>query len=72
LLWGVTGSGKTEIYLQLIAQALKKKESVLVLVPEIALTPLLWERFEKRFPGEIALFHSAQKEKEIRNFIRRI
>jgi primosomal protein N' (replication factor Y) len=66
LLWGITGSGKTEVYLQLIERALSEGKSALVLVPEIALTPLLRDRFEKRFPGELAIFHSAQKDKEIR------
>jgi len=58
LLCGVTGSGKTEVYLQAIAYLLTKGKSALVLVPEIALTPQLIQRFQERFPGLIAVLHS--------------
>lgn len=58
LLHGVTGSGKTEIYLELIEEALKKNKSALVLVPEISLTPQLLLRFSKRFGKGIAVLHS--------------
>jgi len=51
LLFGVTGSGKTEIYLRLIAAALAQRKQALVLVPEIALTPALEAAFQDRFPG---------------------
>ncbi|HLQ02068.1 MAG TPA: primosomal protein N' [Burkholderiales bacterium] len=51
LLFGVTGSGKTEIYLQLIAEVLERRRQVLTLVPEIALTPALESAFRSRFPG---------------------
>jgi primosomal protein N' (replication factor Y) len=66
LLWGVTGSGKTEIYLESIRAVLEKGGDALMLVPEIALTPQLTRRFEERFPGAIAVFHSAQKPTELR------
>ena len=58
LLEGVTGSGKTEIYLQAIADVLEKGLQALVLVPEISLTPQTLRRFESRFNREIAVFHS--------------
>lgn len=58
LLHGVTGSGKTEVYLQAIAHALAKERTALVLVPEIALTPQLVERFRGRFSCGIAVLHS--------------
>lgn len=64
LLFGVTGSGKTEIYLQLIAGALKNGQGAIVLVPEISLTPQTMERFKKRFGKQIAVWHSAMKETE--------
>jgi primosomal protein N' (replication factor Y) len=51
LLFGVTGSGKTEIYLQLIAEVLARRKQALILVPEIALTPALEIAFRERFPG---------------------
>lgn len=66
LLWGVTGSGKTEVYLDAIADRLSRGQGALVLVPEISLTPLLTERFEKRFPGEVAIFHSGLKPTALR------
>ena len=66
LLWGVTGSGKTEVYLHLIEKNLEAGRGAMVLVPEIALTPQLFNRFEKAFPGQVAVFHSAQTEKELR------
>lgn len=58
LLVGVTGSGKTEVYLQSIEQALANGKQVLILVPEIGLTPQLVERFTARFNTNIASLHS--------------
>lgn len=58
LLYGVTGSGKTEVYMRAIAKVLELGRSAIVLVPEIALTPQMVERFEERFPGQIAVLHS--------------
>ena len=63
LLHGVTGSGKTEIYLHLIAEVLKRKKQALVLVPEIGLTPQLEARFRHAFPETIiSLLHSGLDE----------
>lgn len=58
LLHGVTGSGKTEVYLRLIERAFAAGQSALCLVPEIALTPQTVERFSRRFQEEIGVFHS--------------
>jgi len=58
LLHGVTGSGKTEVYLRLIAEALDAGKQALLLLPEIALTPQMIQYFESYFKGCIALFHS--------------
>jgi primosomal protein N' (replication factor Y) len=58
LLHGVTGSGKTEIYLRATAEALRRGQQALILVPEIALTPQLVHRFLERFPGQVGLVHS--------------
>lgn len=64
LLQGVTGSGKTEVYLQVIAQVLEQGKQVLVLVPEIGLTPQLLSRFTARFNQAIAVVHSNLNESE--------
>ena len=64
LLWGVTGSGKTEVYMHSIARALLKGKSALVIVPEIALTPQLVGAFRKRFTEPVAVFHSRLTEAE--------
>jgi len=58
LLHGVTGSGKTEVYLQALAEAVRLGKRGIVLVPEIALTPQTIERFASRFPGRVAVLHS--------------
>ena len=58
LLHGVTGSGKTEVYLQLINEVLKINKTAIVLVPEISLTPQFIKRFNARFYHQIAVFHS--------------
>lgn len=58
LLSGVTGSGKTEVYLQLAAETIKRKYSVLVLVPEIALMSQMERRFRARFGDRVAVLHS--------------
>ncbi|MBU4489055.1 MAG: primosomal protein N' [Actinobacteria bacterium] len=58
LLEGVTGSGKTEVYLRCIEQVLARGKSAIALVPEISLTPQTVERFESRFPGKVAVLHS--------------
>ena len=59
LLEGVTGSGKTEVYLNLSEQVLKDGKSVLMLVPEISLTPMMMEYYLRRFEGDVAILHSA-------------
>jgi primosomal protein N' (replication factor Y) len=64
LLDGVTGSGKTEVYLQVIAHALSGGRQVLVLVPEIGLTPQLQRRLERRVHAPLAVLHSALPETE--------
>ncbi len=58
LLHGVTGSGKTEIYLRALDQAISMGKRAIVLVPEIALTPQTIDRFATRFPGRVAVLHS--------------
>lgn len=64
LLHGVTGSGKTEVYLQAIAPILAAQKSALVLVPEIGLTPQLTDRFRSRFGAQVCLYHSGLSEGE--------
>ena len=72
LLHGVTGSGKTEVYMELIEDALKKGKSSIVLVPEISLTPQMVERFQRRFGDNIAALHSALSDGEKYDEWRRI
>lgn len=66
LLEGVTGSGKTEVYLQLIAAARARARTALVLVPEIALTPQISARFRARFGPEVAVLHSGLTDRDRR------
>lgn len=58
LLFGVTGSGKTQVYLKLIDEAIKEDKDVIVLVPEIALTPQTLNIFHKRYGNKVAVIHS--------------
>ncbi|MBL8063728.1 MAG: primosomal protein N' [Anaerolineales bacterium] len=64
LLYGVTGSGKTEIYLRAAEEVIKNGKQALILVPEIALTPQAVRRFVSRFPGQVGLVHSKLSEGE--------
>lgn len=64
LLFGATGSGKTEVYFRAAREALDRGRSVLYLVPEIGLTPLLLAQVERRFPGAAALLHSGLTRRE--------
>src|SRR5882724_477814 len=67
LLYGVTGSGKTEVYLRVIAAAIADGGQALVLVPEIALTPQLVDRFRRRFSSGVAAVHSGLSQAERRD-----
>ncbi|MFN9958358.1 MAG: DEAD/DEAH box helicase, partial [bacterium] len=64
LLHGVTGSGKTEVYLQAISPIVEQGKSALVLVPEIGLTPQLTDRFRARFGNKVQVYHSALSDGE--------
>lgn len=64
VLEGITGSGKTEVYMQVIIEVLKRGEQVLVLVPEIGLTPQLVERFNRHLHANIAVLHSSMNDTE--------
>lgn len=72
LLHGVTGSGKTEVYMTLIEEGIKRGKQSIVLVPEISLTPQTLARFEKRFGKRVAVFHSALSEGEKYDEYRRV
>ncbi len=67
LLYGITGSGKTEVYLQCTDDVLSRGGRVLVLVPEISMTPLLFERFKERFSGRVITIHSSLNQTQRRN-----
>jgi primosomal protein N' (replication factor Y) len=67
LLHGVTGSGKTEVYLHLLGEVIEQGLQGIVLVPEISLTPQLIQRFAARFPEQIAVIHSHLTEREKTN-----
>lgn len=58
LIHGVTGSGKTEIYMHLVSEMIRQDKDTIILVPEISLTPQIVERFKGRFGNNIAVFHS--------------
>ena len=58
LLFGVTGSGKTEVYLRAVEKCVAEGKRAIIMVPEIAMTPQTLQRFASRFPGQIALQHS--------------
>jgi primosomal protein N' (replication factor Y) len=64
LLYGVTGSGKTEIYLRATEEVIERGKQAIILVPEIALTPQTVRRFLNRFPGQVGLVHSKLSEGE--------
>jgi primosomal protein N' (replication factor Y) len=72
LLHGVTGSGKTEIYLQALADTVETGKKGICLVPEISLTPQVIDRFFSRFPGRVAVLHSALTAGELHDEWRRI
>lgn len=72
LLEGITGSGKTEVYLQTIAALLQKEKTAIMLVPEIALTPQMVERFKSRFGEAVAVLHSGLSQGEKYDEWRRI
>jgi primosomal protein N' (replication factor Y) len=72
LLWGATGSGKTEVYIRACEAALRRGQGAIVLVPEIALTPQALGRFRERFGDRVAVLHSALSEAERRDERERI
>ena len=64
LLYGVTGSGKTEVYMSIIEEIIKDGKSAILLVPEISLTPQIVERFMQRFNSDVAILHSGLNDGE--------
>lgn len=72
LLYGVTGSGKTEVYIDVVKQVIKNNKTAIVLVPEISLTPQITARFKGVFEEEIAILHSSLSDGERYDEFRRI
>ncbi|WP_104760755.1 primosomal protein N' [Helicobacter cetorum] len=72
LLFGDTGSGKTEIYMHLIHQALEQKKTALLLVPEIALTPQMQQRLKVAFKDHLGLWHSKLSKTQKKQFLERL
>lgn len=72
LLYGVTGSGKTEVYIDVVKEVIKKKKTAIILVPEISLTPQITARFKGIFKDKIAILHSSLSDGERFDEFRRI
>lgn len=72
LLHGVTGSGKTEVYINLVKEVIKRKQSAIILVPEISLTPQITARFKGIFKDSVAILHSSLSDGERYDEFRRI
>ncbi len=72
LLFGDTGSGKTEIYMHAIAQTLEQKKSALLLVPEIALTPQMQQRLKRVFKENLGLWHSKLSQNQKKQFLEKL
>ena len=72
LLYGVTGSGKTEVYIELLKRTINEGKTGIVLVPEISLTPQIVSRFKSVFGSSVAVFHSSLSEGEKYDEYRRI
>lgn len=72
LLYGITGSGKTSVFLALIDEVIKKGKQVIVMVPEISLTPQMMSVFKSRYGNEVAIFHSALSTGERRDEYKRV
>ncbi len=72
LLYGITGSGKTSVFLSLIDEVIKKDKQVIVMVPEISLTPQMMSIFKGRYGSEVAIFHSALSQGERRDEYKRV
>ncbi len=72
LLFGVTGSGKTEIFIHLIAKTLKEGKNTLLLMPEISLTPQMQERLQNYFGGSVAIWHSKLSKSQKTKIVKKI